>query len=154
MSSLLAVWLFALPAPVLAQNDVPTNSPAATAAPVAGGEESSGKKPAPDGPSPVMTIVMFGGIFLVFWLFIIRPQNKKMKEHQALISKIKIDDRVVTQGGILGTIKGFDDSSNSVKIEIARDVVIRVLRSQVAGLQGTPETEAALKQAADGGSKG
>ncbi len=151
---LLVAFALACAVPAFGQANVPVPGGAAKApeaaasngAPAAGASDAAA--PRPEGPSPIMTIVMFGGIFVVFWLFVIRPQNKKMKEHQSMISKLGDGDRVVTQGGLLGTIKGFDESSNSVKLEIAPNVIVRVLRHQVAGQQGSAAAEAELKQKA------
>lgn len=128
----------AAPAPAAPQAE---KGPAATAPnpPTTGGSEQP--KP-PQGPDTLVTLLMFGGIFLVFWLFIIRPQNKKMKEHQKLISGLKKGDSVVTQGGILGRIVGFDDATNAALVEVAKDVRIRVIRTQIAGLQGQSDGSA------------
>ena len=124
----------AKPAAATAEKSPSKDAPAS--APAQGGAEAP--RPA-QGPDTLVTLLMFGGIFLVFWLFIIRPQNKKMKEHQKLIAGLKKGDGVVTTGGILGRIVGFDDASNSALIEVAKDVRIRVIRSQISGMQGASD---------------
>lgn len=70
-------------------------------------------------------------VFAVMYILIIRPQQKKRKEHDAFLSQIKRGDEIVTASGILGRIEGLTDQF--VTLEIAPDVRIKVLRSQVAG---------------------
>ena len=71
-------------------------------------------------------------IFVVFYFLLIRPQQKKAKEHQALISKISTGDEVVTTGGILGKVTEVGDSF--VTIEVADGVRIKVQKFQVGSL--------------------
>lgn len=78
-------------------------------------------------------------MFVVFYFLLIRPQQKKQKEHQAMLSNLKVGDRVVTQGGMLGKITGFSD--HFAVLEIQEKVRIKVLRSAISGKQGTEKTE-------------
>ena len=73
-------------------------------------------------------------IFVVFYFLIIRPQSKKMKEHQATLSALKIGDKVITNGGIIGVVKDIDDKENILEIEISEKVSVKILRSYVADL--------------------
>ncbi len=95
----------------------------------AGGEAKSGGTGA-----FVEQLLIFGAIFLVFWLLILRPQQKKAKEHTGFLETLKIGTKVVTSSGIYGTITALEDKA--VKLEIAPKVVIKVLKSQVAGVEG------------------
>lgn len=79
-------------------------------------------------------LLIFGGIFLVFWFLVLRPQSKRQKEHTAFISTLKVGTRVVTASGIFGRIAAIDEKT--VDLEVAPKTVIKVLRSQVAGLEG------------------
>ncbi len=63
-------------------------------------------------------------IFLVFYFFIIRPQKKREKERQAMITAVRKHDRIVTAGGIHGTITSVDESS--VLVEVATNVKLRI----------------------------
>lgn len=69
-------------------------------------------------------------IFVVFYFLLIRPQQKKMKEHKAMLGNIRRGDRVVTGGGIIGTVTkvGGDDE---LTVEIAENVRVRCVRSTV-----------------------
>ena len=69
---------------------------------------------------------------VIFYFLLIRPQQKKAKEHQALISKISTGDEVVTTGGILGKVTEVGDSF--VTIEVAEGVQIKVQKFQVGSL--------------------
>ncbi|MBT3287119.1 MAG: preprotein translocase subunit YajC [Victivallales bacterium] len=68
-------------------------------------------------------------IFVVMYLVLIRPQQKRQKEHRELVSRLKAGDRIVTNGGIYGTIVGVKDTS--VMVEVAKGVEIEVIRSAV-----------------------
>ncbi len=73
-------------------------------------------------------------IFVIFYFFLIRPQQKKAKEHKLMVQNLKRGDRIVTSGGIVGTIERVIDNdkvevliSESVKVEIVRGIGIQSL---------------------------
>jgi preprotein translocase subunit YajC len=66
-------------------------------------------------------------IFVVFYFLLIRPQNKRMKEHRAQIDAVKKGDRVVTGGGLLGKVTKVDDSE--VEIELAQGIKVKAVKS-------------------------
>lgn len=68
-------------------------------------------------------------IFVVFWLFLIRPQTKKEKVRREMMKELKKHDKVVTTGGMYGTVTALDE--NEVTLEIARDVRVRFNRNAV-----------------------
>ena len=71
-------------------------------------------------------------MFVIFYFLLIRPQQKKAKAHQEMINNLKKGDRVITSGGIHGTITSLDDSSATV--EIADKVRVKVTRGSVAAV--------------------
>ncbi len=71
-------------------------------------------------------------IMVVFWFLILRPQNKKMKEHRAMVANAAKGDTVVTAGGIKGKITRVREDDNEVEIEIAEGVKVRVVRSTLS----------------------
>ncbi len=73
-------------------------------------------------------------IFVVFYFLIIRPQSKKFKDHQAMVDSLKIGDKVVTNGGILATVKEIDSKENILNLEISEGVTIKIIRSYVSEL--------------------
>ncbi len=74
-------------------------------------------------------------IFVVFYFLLIRPQQKKVKEHQNFVANLKKGDAVMTNGGIYGEITGLTDTV--VTLEIADNVRIKVSRPNIAGTQGS-----------------
>lgn len=84
--------------------------------------------PATQGSSASMWI-MLALVFVVMWFFMIRPQRKQQKELQAFRDGLKKGDKVVTVGGIYGTVVEVKD--NSLLLEVDRDVKIRVAKSSV-----------------------
>jgi preprotein translocase subunit YajC len=70
-------------------------------------------------------------MFVVFYFFLIRPQQKKQKEHQDLLNQLKKGDQVLTSSGILGRITGITDQW--VVLELQEKVRIKILRSHIAG---------------------
>jgi preprotein translocase subunit YajC len=69
-------------------------------------------------------------IFVIFYFLLIRPQQRKMKEHKAMVAAVKRGDRVVTSGGLIGVISRVVDD-NEVQLEVAEGVRVRVLRSGI-----------------------
>jgi preprotein translocase subunit YajC len=85
--------------------------------------------PTGGGMGQILILVVF---VVVFYFLLIRPQQKRAKEHQAMLSKIGVGDEVVTSGGILGRIHEIND--NFVTVEIADGVRIKVQRAQITSL--------------------
>ena len=77
-------------------------------------------------------------IFVIFYFFLIRPQQKKVKEHKAMVENLKKGDKVVTSGGITGTISRIVDN-DKVEIEIADNVTVEVVRG--TGIQSLLNTQ-------------
>ncbi len=72
-------------------------------------------------------------MFVIIYFLMIRPQQKQQKRHKAMLQALKRGDRIITNAGIFGTITGMTDTT--MTLEIAKNVHIRVLRAQIAGLQ-------------------
>ena len=66
-------------------------------------------------------------IFVIFYFFLIRPQQKKVKEHKAMVESLKRGDKVVTSGGITGTVERIIDN-DKIEVEIADNVTVEVIR--------------------------
>ncbi len=110
------------------------------------------------GAQLVSMLIPFGLIILVFYFLIIRPQNKKQKETQAMLSSIKKNDKVVTIGGLRGVVHAVKDDAivlrvdDEVKIEFNKSAIASVIRPQVSkdGSKDAPEDS---RQAKAGGSE-
>lgn len=70
-------------------------------------------------------------IFAIMYFLLIRPQQKKVKEHQAMIQAVRRGDQIVTQGGVIGKISKVKDD-DEVEVEIAEGVKVRVLKTTIA----------------------
>lgn len=77
-------------------------------------------------------------IFIIFYFFLIRPQNKKMRQHQDMLASIRRGDKVVTGGGIIGTITKVE-SDTEITVEIAPNVKVRVQRALVSAVLSKSE---------------
>ena len=76
-----------------------------------------------------MPFVMMGGIIVLFYFMLIRPQNKRRKEHMNLISSLEKGDEIVTAGGIVGQINKVED--DFVKVQIGQNLEMRIQKSAV-----------------------
>ncbi len=81
----------------------------------------------------IMTLLPLVLIFVVFYFLLIRPQQKKVKEHRSMLGELKRGDKIVTNGGIVGQIRKVV-SENELDIEIADGVRVRVVRSMISSL--------------------
>lgn len=82
------------------------------------------------GGGALMQFLPFVAIFAIFYLLVIRPQQKKAKAHRELLASLSKGDQVVTDSGIFGTIQKLGD--DSVTLEIAPKVSVRLLRGRIA----------------------
>lgn len=78
-------------------------------------------------------------IFAIMYFLMIRPQQKKVKEHKAMVAALRRGDQVVTQGGIIGKVYKVKDDSGEIEVEIADGVKIRVLRHTIAAVMNKTE---------------
>jgi len=85
-------------------------------------------------------------IFVVFYFLLIRPQQKKQKDHRAMLDALRRGDRVVTGGGLFGTVSKVI-SPDEVEVDIASGVRVRVLRSTIASVLAKPDPAAAREAA-------
>ena len=72
-------------------------------------------------------------IFVIFYFFLIRPQQKKVKEHKIMVENLKRGDKVITTGGIVGTVERIIDNEK-VEVNISENVNVEIIRS--SGIQG------------------
>lgn len=70
-------------------------------------------------------------VLAIFYILLIRPQQKKMKQHDELVANLKIGDKVLTAGGIIGSVSRINTEKDIITIKIASSVEIEVLRSTI-----------------------
>jgi preprotein translocase subunit YajC len=97
---------------------------------------------APQGGGMIQLVLM-GGIILVFWLFMIRPQAKKAKEQKKFVDNMQKGDKIVTIAGIHGTINKINED-NTINLEVSPGSYLKIEKSSVS-----MEWSAALNKAAD-----
>lgn len=76
-------------------------------------------------------LIMMVAIFVIMWFFMIRPQQKKQKEIRKFQNSLQEGSKVVTGGGVYGTVKRVNVEANTIDVEIARGVVITVAKGYV-----------------------
>lgn len=100
--------------------------------------------PAQGAPSPWLQFIPFILILAIFYFVILMPMKKRQQKVQAFLAALKVNDRVVTSGGIFGTITKVSDQS--VQLQIASNVRIEVSRAAIVGYQGQEPVADALAQ--------
>ena len=86
---------------------------------------------APTGADTLTSLLPLVLIFVVFYLLLIRPQQKKMKQHRTMVAALRRGDRVVTAGGLVGTVSKVV-SDTELQVEIAEGVKVRVVRGTIS----------------------
>ena len=79
-------------------------------------------------------------IFVIFYFFLIRPQQKKVKEHKLMVAALKRGDKVVTSGGIIGTVEKIL-GNDKVEILISESVTVQIVQSTIHSLSKTADTK-------------
>ena len=88
-------------------------------------------------PNLWVNMVPIAAVFVIFYFFLIRPQQKQMKDHQRMLDSVQKGDRILTTGGLYGTIMGVKGQdlevrfAENVKLTVARTAVSRVVASEV-----------------------
>lgn len=90
---------------------------------------SQGEKGGGSGLAALIPLIL---IFVIFYFLLIRPQQKRMKEHRKLLDSLKRGDRVITAGGLYGTIVNIE--GNVVTLELAEKVRVKVNRNYISGI--------------------
>jgi preprotein translocase subunit YajC len=100
----------------------------------------------PDGGSPWVQFVPFAIVLAIFYFIILLPMKRKQQKVQQFLDSLKVNDRIVTTGGIHGQITRIGEQT--VQVQIADKVRIEVSRAAIGGLQGQePVQEAAAERA-------
>lgn len=94
---------------------------------------------APGGMDIVIQIVPFILIFVIMYFLLIRPQQKRMAAHRALVAGVRRGDVVVTGGGMIGKVKSVNDAEDEVVVELSKGVEVRVIRSSISEVRAKTE---------------
>ncbi|SDG89923.1 preprotein translocase subunit YajC [Roseospirillum parvum] len=102
--------------------------------------QAAGAAPAAGGLEAFIPLIL---IFIVFYFLLIRPQQKKMKQHKEMLSQVRRGDKIVTNGGLIGkVVKAADDE---LEVEIAENVKVKVVREMIATVVSKTEPVAGDK---------
>lgn len=88
------------------------------------------------GGSMISTLIMFGAIFAIFYFMIIRPQQKRAKEREKLLSAVEKGDKVILSSGLYGTVAGLEektillDVGNNIKMKFERSAIASVVKEK------------------------
>ena len=88
-------------------------------------------------------VVPFVLIFVIMYFLILRPQQKRVKDHQAPLKSVRRDDTVVTNGGLVGRVTKASDDQPEIEVEIAPNVRVRVVRSMISEVRAKGTVKAA-----------
>ena len=80
----------------------------------------------------VLQFVPFVLIFVIMWFLIIRPQQRRVKEHREMINNVRRGDTVVTSGGIVGKVTRVFEEANELEVEIADGVKVKLVRGMIS----------------------
>jgi len=101
-------------------------------------------------PGMMGQFVLFGAIFLIFFLLVIRPQQKKAKKHREMVASVQKGDKVITSSGIYGKINKYFDDKDYMFLEIADKTIIKIQKTQIADVtKSSPQKQVAEKPAED-----
>jgi preprotein translocase subunit YajC len=84
-------------------------------------------------------IIPFVLMFVIFYFLLIRPQQKRAKDHQALIKSVRRGDTVITSGGLVGRVTKAGDGDSEIEVEIAEGVRVRIVRSMISDVRAKGE---------------
>ena len=78
-------------------------------------------------------------VMVIFYFLLLRPQQKRAKQHKEMLAALRRGDKIITSGGLTGSIVKVVDDSETVEVEIAKDVKVHIIRSMIADIQNKTE---------------
>ena len=95
-----------------------------------------------EGGLGLMPIIL---VMIIFYFLLIRPQQKRAKQHKEMLAAVRRGDKIITNGGITGTVIKALDDSDTVEVEIAKDVKVEVVRAMIADVRGKTDAKSDAK---------
>lgn len=95
------------------------------------------------GANPIVQFLPLILIFAIMYFLMIRPQQKKLKDHKAMVEALRRGDQVVTQGGVIGKVSRVKEGENEIEVEIADGVKVRIVKSTIVQVLNKTEPAAA-----------
>ena len=84
----------------------------------------------------IQGLLPFVLIFIIFYFLLIRPQQKRVKQHKLMVASLKRGNKVLTAGGIFGVVSKASDGSETVSVEIASGITVEIARSMISEVRG------------------
>src|SRR4051794_19972295 len=110
--------------------------------------QDAAPKGAGDPPSPFSPILLMVALFAMFYFIVIRPQQRKEKDHRKLLeNNLKKNDEVVTNAGIIGIVHSIKEGTDEVVLKLEDNAKMRILRSSIARITSEPAKSEAIKPA-------
>lgn len=98
--------------------------------------------------NPILNLLPLVAIFAIFYFLIIRPQQKRIKDHAAMVQAVRRGDVVVTSGGVVGKVTKVLDGSDEIMVEIAENVRVKVVKTTLSDVRSKTEPVAAKEKPA------
>jgi len=95
-----------------------------------------------EGGLGLMPIIL---VMIIFYFLLIRPQQKRAKQHKEMLAAVRRGDKIVTNGGIMGTVIKAVDDSETIEVEITKDVKVNVVRTMIADVRSKTEPKSDAK---------
>ncbi|GEO98060.1 preprotein translocase subunit YajC [Methylobacterium haplocladii] len=93
---------------------------------------AQGAGAASSGSEIALQLVPFALIFVIMYFLILRPQQRRLKDHQSMVKSLRRDDTIVTTGGLVGRVTKVIDEATEVEVEIAPNVRVKIVRSMIS----------------------
>ncbi|ACA16942.1 preprotein translocase, YajC subunit [Methylobacterium sp. 4-46] len=100
---------------------------------------AQGTGAAAGGTDVILQVVPFVLIFVIMYFLILRPQQKRAREHQDMVKNVRRGDTIVTTGGIVGRVAKVADEASEIEVEIAEGVRVKVVRTMIAEVRAKGE---------------
>ena len=98
-----------------------------------------GQQGGQSGGGSFLALIYFVPILLIIYFMLFRPQQKRQKEHQRMLTELRKGDKVITNSGMFGTVVGINEKENKIVLKVSENVKIEFLKSSVAGRVGKEE---------------
>jgi len=94
----------------------------------------------------VQGLLPFVLIFIIFYFLLIRPQQKRVKQHKLMVANLKRGNKVLTAGGIFGVVSKATDGSETVSVEIASGITVEIARTMISEVRGDEKIKKSIEK--------
>ena len=94
----------------------------------------------------IQGLLPFVLIFIIFYFLLIRPQQKRVKQHKLMVANLKRGNKVLTAGGIFGVVSKATDGSETVSVEIASGITVEIARTMISEVRGDEKIKKSLEK--------